>query len=235
MDGADTGEIILIDPYGCPTDTNILGSLNNGNSYRQTIEANFEAFKFPTSDVVQFKAIVSPCVTACDPIQCGDGPSMGRRKRAANDTHHNSHLDVESGDKLIVVKTLKIEDNFTSKKAIPHDLHKSSRNLDENVGQLWEHSAGGLPPEEVECFNLMPLAIAVSLFLVVQMAVIVTWLRGYVKIDRKVQNNCKLKGPLIYYNSAYASHPSFTNDRSLISAYSYDSATFADLSNYWPK
>ena len=40
----------------------------NGNG--QKLQTNFDAFKFPTSDVVQFRALVTPCIPRCDPVRC---------------------------------------------------------------------------------------------------------------------------------------------------------------------
>ena len=52
--------------------------------------APFQAFKFPTSEVVQFRGLVTPCFPHCEPVQCHvmgfDGlahlkESNGKRKR----------------------------------------------------------------------------------------------------------------------------------------------------------
>ena len=61
-DGIDASEILLIDSIGCPTDYSIMGVLNEVNGKGQKLQANFEAFKFPTSSVVQFRALVTPCI-----------------------------------------------------------------------------------------------------------------------------------------------------------------------------
>ena len=57
----DTSEILLIDDVGCPTDYSIMAELEKfkgGSSSSHSIRANFDAFKFPTSNVVQFRALV---------------------------------------------------------------------------------------------------------------------------------------------------------------------------------
>ncbi|CAG2174419.1 unnamed protein product [Oppiella nova] len=63
IDGADLSEIVLIDSMGCPTDSLIMGAMDKSDGDGQILEARFDAFKFPTSDVVQFKALVAPCKT----------------------------------------------------------------------------------------------------------------------------------------------------------------------------
>ena len=42
-----------------------------------------DAFKFPTSQLVQFRALVTPCMPRCDPVRCSDThtQSFGRRRR----------------------------------------------------------------------------------------------------------------------------------------------------------
>ncbi len=47
---------------GCPTDYSIMGVLREVNNSGQVLQADFDAFKFPTSDVVQFRALVTPCI-----------------------------------------------------------------------------------------------------------------------------------------------------------------------------
>ncbi len=39
---------------------------NNG----KILISNFDAFKFPTSEVVQFRAHVTPCMPTCEPVEC---------------------------------------------------------------------------------------------------------------------------------------------------------------------
>jgi len=85
MDGIDSSEILLIDSRGCPTDSSIMQSLVTVGSAK-VLQANFDAFKFPTSQLVQFRALVTPCMPRCDPVRCEDTQgtffsSFGRRKR----------------------------------------------------------------------------------------------------------------------------------------------------------
>ena len=121
IDGADQSEILLIDSLGCPTDLLIMGSMNKADGNGQVLEAKFDAFKFPTSDVVQFKAVVAPCLPACDPIKCSvsgmDGRtsevhSFGRRRRKRN------------AEEVLVVQSLSVSDKF--------GFQRSQRKLDLN-------------------------------------------------------------------------------------------------------
>jgi hypothetical protein len=69
-DGNDQNEIMLLDSDGCPTESRILGPLLRETNVPKSLVAKFDAFKFPTSEVVQFRALVTPCMPACEPVKC---------------------------------------------------------------------------------------------------------------------------------------------------------------------
>ena len=58
-DGNDQHEIVLLDSNGCPTEGQIMGPLARGPANPKALFANFDAFKFPTSEVVQVLKIYS--------------------------------------------------------------------------------------------------------------------------------------------------------------------------------
>lgn len=91
MDGADNAEITLIDSNGCPTDHFIMGPIYRSQNTQKILLSHFDAFKFPSSEVVQFRALVTPCMPTCEPVQCdqedGSGElrsliSYGRKRRS---------------------------------------------------------------------------------------------------------------------------------------------------------
>ncbi|XP_018785316.1 PREDICTED: uncharacterized protein LOC108966737 [Bactrocera latifrons] len=99
MDGTDNAEITLIDANGCPTDQYIMGAIQKMSANRKVLVSQFDAFKFPSSEVVQFRALVTPCIPRCEPVICdnedavmggADAKSLvsyGRRRRSvANGT-----------------------------------------------------------------------------------------------------------------------------------------------------
>jgi len=95
MDGVDNSEITLIDSNGCPTDHFIMGPIYKGSVSGKVLLSNFDAFKFPSSEVVQFRALVTPCMPSCEPVQCeqedtsGEFRSLlsyGRKRRSLNET-----------------------------------------------------------------------------------------------------------------------------------------------------
>jgi len=92
VDGVDSSEIVLIDSNGCPTDPTLMSVVTKANGNSKALVATFEAFKFPTSNIVQFRAVVTPCLFACEPVRCdlsaapgganrGEVESYGRRRR----------------------------------------------------------------------------------------------------------------------------------------------------------
>lgn len=113
LDGVDSSEILLVDSLGCPTDPTIMGPIStvSETGQAQILEAPFDAFKFPTSDVVQFKALVTPCLPICEPVACQvedyygmvrKVDSFGRKKRQVS----------TRGKEEVVIQTIRIEDKF---------------------------------------------------------------------------------------------------------------------------
>lgn len=131
LDGTDMSEFMLIDTDGCPTDLAIMKPIAKSGSSGQILETQFEAFKFPTSDLVQFKALVTPCVANCEPSKCNlnlpsgrtsQTLSFGRRRRreAAADSS-NAKVDpkapvLEDSENVVVVESLSVTDKFTAPK-----------------------------------------------------------------------------------------------------------------------
>lgn len=95
MDGSDNAEITLIDSRGCPTDHFIMGPIYKSAQSGKILLSQFDAFKFPSSEVVQFRALVTPCMPTCEPVQCDQDDlsgglrsiiSYGRKRRSVNMT-----------------------------------------------------------------------------------------------------------------------------------------------------
>ena len=84
------------------------------------LQANFDAFKFPTSQLVQFRALVTPCMPRCDPVRCQDRgtgfSSFGRKKRDVpeeemgdDSLHTKNNSDHMS---VVVANAVQIVDSF---------------------------------------------------------------------------------------------------------------------------
>jgi hypothetical protein len=104
---------------GCPTDYSIMGPLEPvGGGTARRLHANFDAFKFPTSELVQFRALVTPCIPHCEPVVCHltghrPGPdtfqSYGRRRRDLDDGTETQKDELEG---VVVASAMHIVDNF---------------------------------------------------------------------------------------------------------------------------
>ena len=183
MDGADTGEIVLIDELGCPTDPTIMTALVKPDNGSATIQTTFEAFKFPTTDQVQFKALVTPCVTACEPVVCpgvkSDFASYGRRRRRRSPSPPTDTID----NNVIVVKTLAIEDNFEFE-----DKKRSRRPASAIIRGGGRRSEDGAYVDyEVDCVDINAVIQLTCVFLFAQASLVALW--AYLKYLRRRQDH----------------------------------------------
>lgn len=125
MDGADNAEITLIDSDGCPTDHFIMGPIYKSTISGKILLSHFDAFKFPSSEVVQFRALVTPCMPTCEPVQCDQEDysgelrsliSYGRKRRSINGTESAYRKKRESSKKshedMLLVQSIQITDKF---------------------------------------------------------------------------------------------------------------------------
>lgn len=191
LDGVDANEILLIDERGCPTDPTIMGVLEKSSDSSKILLSAFDAFKFPSSDKVQFRALVSPCLPTCEPVKCdvadytGDVrliDSYGRRKRELSRQRRDS-----PNEEVLVVQTIQIIDKFQppptadlsdSIQELEH-LEKQ-KNLYMTVNDL-KHNASMTEifiKEKLSngsCINTMGVIIAGALFLAAQLVIIVAW------------------------------------------------------------
>ena len=118
-----------------------MGALRKELDDPKMLLADFDAFKFPTSDVVQFRAHVTPCMPTCEPVDCSVTDyrggskvvqSYGRRRRSASAAHYplgggGSYLSrharaltpVSEGSNLLVTQSFVVVDKFNKSKPPP--------------------------------------------------------------------------------------------------------------------
>lgn len=122
-------EFMLIDSDGCPTDLAIMKPIEKVANNGQVLETRFEAFKFPTSDIVQFKALITPCVANCEPSKCNlnlpsgrtsQTMSYGRRRKRSSEptddvsqTNGKAPVFDDEQNNVIVVESLSVTDKFS--------------------------------------------------------------------------------------------------------------------------
>ncbi|XP_017865655.1 PREDICTED: uncharacterized protein LOC108615587 isoform X1 [Drosophila arizonae] len=192
MDGADNAEITLIDAQGCPTDHLIMGPILKSEQSGKMLFTNFDAFKFPSSDVVQFRALVTPCMPSCEPVNCEQDDitaefrtqtSYGRRRRReAYDQadHQRNSREVRqvqnktNQEDLLLVQSIQITDKFGFVKRQQEQQQQKQTNklkdYDSYDNMLFvNEGVAGL------CFDGIGFIVAVTVFFVAQFIVIALW------------------------------------------------------------
>lgn len=138
----------------------------------QILLSHFDAFKFPSSEVVQFRALVTPCMPACEPVQCDQEEttgelrsviSFGRRRR-----RRSTVAVSQSREDLLLVQSIQITDKFgferdgklSNASATRDTVFIESEDISSTMGM---------------CINLGEAIIAGTVFLVAQIAIIAAW------------------------------------------------------------
>ncbi|XP_073816775.1 uncharacterized protein [Musca autumnalis] len=200
MDGGDNAEITLIDSNGCPTDHFIMGPIYKSSLSGKILLSHFDAFKFPSSEVVQFRALVTPCMPTCEPVQCdqedisGEFKSLlsyGRRRRSVNVTASfgGNHLRQRrettkkpSQEDLLLVQSIQITDKFGFDKQQQSKSNSNHMGYDANETVFIASEAAS----QGFCVNAIGLIVAATVFLLAQLAVIAIWTYLYQR-RRKLQ------------------------------------------------
>lgn len=184
LDAVDDNEILLIDDRGCPTDASIMNILSKSVESSKILLTAFDAFKFPTSDKVQFRALVSPCLPACEPVKCevpdysGDIrllDSYGRKKRDLSRPKRDA-----AAEELLIVQTIEIVDKFNPAITDKSDETEKARNMYSLLSD--KHRANSTLTEVLikekfssSCVNMLGLIIAGALFMAAQLIIIAAW------------------------------------------------------------
>ncbi|XP_053689043.1 uncharacterized protein LOC128738156 [Sabethes cyaneus] len=179
MDGVDSSEITLIDARGCPTDHFIMGPIYKSAGSGKILLSHFDAFKFPSSEMVQFRALVTPCMPTCEPVQCDQDDfaagelrsivSYGRKRRSVNVTTEFSRQRRETThqapqDDMLLVQSIQITDKFGFEKQQAKPKISSSETV-----FVASSDAQGI------CVNGLGLLVAGAVFLLGQLAIIAIW------------------------------------------------------------
>ena len=166
QDGVDSSEIMLIDERGCPTDPSIMGAVAQVAGSGQVLSVPFDAFKFPSSDVVQFKALVTPCLPRCQPVTCDVPDASGGRRRVVSHGRKRRAVPDDSSD-VLVVKKIRIADTFEFQ-APPEGAARPAGAGAGADGAEWRPADSRL--------NITGLAVAAAAFLAAQVCIILGWL-----------------------------------------------------------
>ncbi|XP_030369340.1 uncharacterized protein LOC115620298 [Scaptodrosophila lebanonensis] len=187
MDGVDNSEITLIDSNGCPTDHFIMGPIEKRSLSGKILLSHFDAFKFPSSEMVQFRALVTPCIPSCEPVLCDQEDSSGELRSLTSYGRKRRSLNVEGGkprfrrelgtlsqpnlSDMLLVQSIQITDKFGFEKQ-----HQRSG------GSYYESNETTFMPGVVVpsfCVNAIGLITAATIFLLTQLGVIAIWTYCY--------------------------------------------------------
>jgi len=129
VDGSTDTELVLIDSRGCPVEPTIMSELRKSSQSPKILISSFDAFRFPSSDMVQFRALVDPCMPTCEPVNCDildytgqtrTVESYGRKKRALENWIPRNSKDavlrrerrMTQPNEVMVLQTLRIVDRY---------------------------------------------------------------------------------------------------------------------------
>ncbi|XP_017771781.1 PREDICTED: uncharacterized protein LOC108559140 [Nicrophorus vespilloides] len=164
LDGVGSNEIVLIDSNGCPTDHLIMGPIYKSADTGKILLSHFDAFKFPSSEVVQFRALVTPCMPTCEPVQCDQEESTGQLRSVISFGKRRRRRSTGSiNDDMFLVQTIQITDKF----GFDRDMNKSASAIGSE--------AMFLPNDQGFCVNMAGLIVAATVFLAAQLAIIAAW------------------------------------------------------------
>ncbi|XP_059621103.1 uncharacterized protein LOC132264798 [Phlebotomus argentipes] len=173
MDGTDNAEITLIDSDGCPTDHFIMGPIYKSSTTGKILISHFDAFKFPSSQTVQFRALVTPCMPTCEPVQCDEEDfsgelrsliSYGRKRRSVNASRRMRRETLKQPpEDMLLVQSIEITDKFGFEKQ-QSQIRPTTK---ETVFMATDNQAF--------CINGFGLILAGAVFLLAQVSVIGIW------------------------------------------------------------
>lgn len=137
----------------------------------QLLTVPFDAFKFPSSDVVQFKALVTPCLPRCRPVTCEIRDFQGGYSRVVSHGRRRRALPAnESQSDVLVVRKIRIADTFEFRAPPPGE---EGVGVGPAVGVGEGGSTDWRRPET--SMNLTGVALAAACFLVAQVCIMVGW------------------------------------------------------------
>ena len=177
MDGTTNTELLLIDERGCPTDASIMGEVYHAESSDKLSYSDFDAFRFPTSDVVQFRAMITPCLPKCEPVKCDvldytgqtkAVDSFGRKKRSLERTRRSSNPE-----ELLVVQSLKIVDRYGKREK--HQLPQLPGNVEKDVSSIKEDIIDDAHNiiYETDCLDKSSMITGAVIFLAAQLIIVI--------------------------------------------------------------
>uniref|UniRef100_A0A0K2U2F7 Putative LOC100169340 [Acyrthosiphon pisum] n=1 Tax=Lepeophtheirus salmonis TaxID=72036 RepID=A0A0K2U2F7_LEPSM len=201
-DGNDQTEISLIDSRGCPSEGNIMGPLRSVQGAKIfTLAAEFDAFKFPTSEIVHFRAHVTPCIPKCKPVRCNayegghhiEVDSYGRRKKRYAPREEE---EVNQGSKMLVTQAFYVSDKFKGERRRSSSSPQRNQTNTDHFFNDETMDSSSSTKESVHresndiCMNLTGIMVAVGVFILIQIGLGLVWnhIRSRRNISKQQEN-----------------------------------------------
>lgn len=174
LDGSTDSELLLIDERGCPTDASIMGEVYRSEKTDKISLSDFDAFRFPTSDVVQFRAMITPCLPKCEPVQCDvldytgqtkAVDSYGRKKRAVA----RRVTRAAGPEEMLVVQSLKIVDRYGKREKTA----RSELGKEEGAAPSLAVDIAGDLLEGGDCLDRSSMVSGAVIFLAAQLIIVI--------------------------------------------------------------
>jgi len=179
LDGSSDGtELLLIDERGCPTDASIMGEVYHSENSDKLSYSDFDAFRFPTTDVVQFRAMITPCLPKCEPVKCDvldytgqtkAVDSFGRKKRSVMERVKRA----TNPEELLVVQSLKIVDRYGKREkhqpSLPNSLDQDFKSIEENISE----DIANTHVFEADCLDKSSMISGAVIFLALQVIIVI--------------------------------------------------------------
>merc|ERR1719510_1979630 len=179
LDGTTNTELLLIDERGCPTDASIMGEVYHSEATDKLSYSDFDAFRFPTSDVVQFRAMITPCLPKCEPVQCDvldytgqtkAVDSFGRKKRSIMERVKRA----TNPEEVLVVQSLRIVDRYGKREKhqpkLPASIDQDLKSVEENISEDIAHTHSVF---EADCLDKSSMISGAVIFLALQVIIVI--------------------------------------------------------------
>nr|CAD7392400.1 unnamed protein product [Timema cristinae] len=192
-------EIILIESEGCLTDQFIMGPIYKTLRVDKILISNFDAFKFPSSEVVQFRALVTPCLPSCEPVQCDLEDSTGELRAVSSLGRRRRRSTDGLSEDMLLVQAIHIRDKFGFDR---HHQNNSTTPRDNSAVFVGGESPSGT------CLNVGGVVAAGGAFLAAELALLLAWAMAWRRhrlLSKLRQDTTTSSGSLCkLYDSGYA-------------------------------
>lgn len=183
----------------------IMTSVSKFSKTSKRLRTTFEAFKFPASDMVQFRALITPCLSSCKPVQCNllntetgvnqEFISYGRRRKRSMSSPPTTPEPLPKPE-VVVMGAIKIRDNIDfrkennrgGKRKGDSGVHAAHFN---NYPDSWfssnpdddEFDGDDIDEEQGQCTDLISLTVAGMVFLFGQLTLLAAWYYMFQKVQ----------------------------------------------------